>query len=120
MVEHQDPPKEEDVEDRMLKPLPCFGTDSELQGLAENITRDIFQRNPNVRWDDVVELHDAKRLLKEAVVMPIVSDLVRRCSFLPIISPTLEIPAIVYWIALALVWYFIIRATRNRCVGSHI
>ena len=33
--------------------------------------RDIFQRNPNVRWSDVIELDDAKRLLKEAVVMPI-------------------------------------------------
>lgn len=32
--------------------------------------RDIFQKNPNVRWDDIVELQDAKRLLKEAVVMP--------------------------------------------------
>jgi katanin p60 ATPase-containing subunit A1 len=31
---------------------------------------EIFQKNPNVHWDDVVGLTDAKRLLKEAVVMP--------------------------------------------------
>ncbi|RHY15034.1 hypothetical protein DYB25_001604 [Aphanomyces astaci] len=69
----------------LLKPLP-FMHDSELRPLAENITRlkchvmfaifdlsgrrEIFQKNPNVHWDDVVGLTDAKRLLKEAVVMP--------------------------------------------------
>jgi SpoVK/Ycf46/Vps4 family AAA+-type ATPase len=35
------------------------------------ITRDIHTANPNVRWRDVVGLDDAKRLLKEAVVMPV-------------------------------------------------
>ncbi|KDO30156.1 hypothetical protein SPRG_05348 [Saprolegnia parasitica CBS 223.65] len=66
-------PDEEDedsVEDRLLKPLP-FMHDSELRPLAETITREIFQKNPNVHWDNVVGLTDAKRLLKEAVVMPI-------------------------------------------------
>lgn len=33
--------------------------------------REIYQRNPNVRWSDVIELNEPKRLLKEAVVMPI-------------------------------------------------
>ncbi|KAF8567035.1 hypothetical protein P879_09963 [Paragonimus westermani] len=36
------------------------------------LERDIVQRNPNVRWDDIAELDDAKRLLKEAVVLPMV------------------------------------------------
>jgi len=35
------------------------------------ITRDIFQDGVGVRWADVVELDDAKRLLHEAVVMPV-------------------------------------------------
>ncbi|ETW09097.1 hypothetical protein, variant [Aphanomyces invadans] len=61
--------EEDTVEDRLLKPLP-FMHDSELRPLAESITREIFQKNPNVHWDDVVGLADAKRLLKEAVVMP--------------------------------------------------
>ncbi|KAA3675597.1 katanin p60 ATPase-containing subunit A1 [Paragonimus westermani] len=40
--------------------------------LVEVLERDIVQRNPNVRWDDIAELDDAKRLLKEAVVLPMV------------------------------------------------
>ncbi|CAL8094764.1 unnamed protein product [Calicophoron daubneyi] len=40
--------------------------------LVEMLERDIVQRNPNVRWDDIAELDDAKRLLKEAVVLPMV------------------------------------------------
>lgn len=55
----------------LLKPLPSFSTNPELRELAAIVSRDIYQHNPNVRWDDVVELLDAKRLLKEAVVMPI-------------------------------------------------
>ncbi|OQR91458.1 katanin p60 ATPase-containing subunit A [Thraustotheca clavata] len=61
---------EESIEARLLKPLP-FMHDGELRPLAETITREIFQKNPNVHWDNVVGLNDAKRLLKEAVVMPI-------------------------------------------------
>ncbi|VEL09734.1 unnamed protein product [Protopolystoma xenopodis] len=45
------------------------GYDKELIELLE---RDIVQRNLNVRWDDIAELEDAKRLLKEAVVLPLV------------------------------------------------
>lgn len=40
--------------------------------LVEILERDILQRNPEVRWDDIAELEDAKRLLKEAVVLPMV------------------------------------------------
>jgi hypothetical protein len=57
--------------ERLLKPIPSFSTNPEMRELAAIVSRDIYQHNPNVRWDDVVELHDAKRLLKEAVVMPI-------------------------------------------------
>lgn len=62
---------EESVEERVIKPLPSFMHDSELRPLAETITREIFMKNPNVRWDDVIGLHETKRLLKEAVVMPL-------------------------------------------------
>ena len=38
--------------------------------LVEMLERDILQRNPNIHWDDIADLHDAKRLLEEAVVLP--------------------------------------------------
>ncbi|KAL4163864.1 Katanin p60 ATPase-containing subunit A-like 2 [Phytophthora ramorum] len=63
--------QEESIEERLLKPLPSFAHDLELRPLAETITREIFQKNPDVRWDDVIGLQETKRLLKEAVVMPL-------------------------------------------------
>ncbi|KAG2780659.1 hypothetical protein JG687_00010818 [Phytophthora cactorum] len=62
---------EESIEERLLKPLSSFALDSELRPLAETITREIFQKNPDVRWNDVIGLQETKRLLKEAVVMPL-------------------------------------------------
>jgi katanin p60 ATPase-containing subunit A1 len=62
---------EESIEERLIKPLPAYLFDSEFRPLAEMITREIFQKNPNVRWDDVIGLNETKRLLKEAVVMPL-------------------------------------------------
>ncbi|ETL97426.1 hypothetical protein F442_05628 [Phytophthora nicotianae P10297] len=62
---------EESVEERLLKPLSSFAYDLELRPLAETITREIYQKNPDVRWNDVIGLQETKRLLKEAVVMPL-------------------------------------------------
>jgi katanin p60 ATPase-containing subunit A1 len=56
-------------EHRLIKPMPDFGS-SQLKELADVITRDIYQENPNVRWGDIAGLLEAKQLLKEAVVMP--------------------------------------------------
>ena len=33
--------------------------------------QDIYSQDPNVKWDDIIGLDDAKRLVKEAVVYPI-------------------------------------------------
>ncbi|XP_018398541.1 PREDICTED: katanin p60 ATPase-containing subunit A-like 1 isoform X2 [Cyphomyrmex costatus] len=38
--------------------------------LVEILERDIVQKNPNIHWDDIADLHEAKRLLEEAVVLP--------------------------------------------------
>ncbi|XP_035246076.1 katanin p60 ATPase-containing subunit A-like 2 [Anguilla anguilla] len=58
--------------ERLLKPLSAFsGMNSEMRELAAVISRDIYLHNPNVRWDDIIGLEDAKRLVKEAVVYPI-------------------------------------------------
>ncbi|KAL0276540.1 UNVERIFIED_CONTAM: hypothetical protein PYX00_004096 [Menopon gallinae] len=56
-------PKEEEVERR----FEGSGYDSDL---IEMIERDIVQKNPNIHWDDIADLQEAKRLLEEAVVLP--------------------------------------------------
>ena len=58
-------------EERILKPPPQFAGDSEMRALAAVISREIYQESPNVRFDDIVELHEAKRLLSEAVQLPL-------------------------------------------------
>ena len=63
--------KEDYYEQRILKPLPQFESNPQLRELAAIVSREIYQRNPNVRWSDVIQADGAKRLLKEAVVMPI-------------------------------------------------
>lgn len=49
------------------KRFEIHGPDSELVDMLE---RDILQRDPNVHWSDIADLEDAKRLLEEAVVLP--------------------------------------------------
>ena len=52
------------------EPAPKFdgsGYDSDLVDMLE---RDIVQKDPNIHWDDIADLHEAKRLLEEAVVLP--------------------------------------------------
>ncbi|TKY48123.1 Katanin p60 ATPase-containing subunit A1 [Spatholobus suberectus] len=39
--------------------------------LAEMLERDVLETSPGVRWDDVAGLNEAKRLLEEAVVLPL-------------------------------------------------
>ena len=34
------------------------------------LERDIVQKDPNIHWDDIADLAEAKRLLEEAVVLP--------------------------------------------------
>uniref|UniRef100_A0A3B3ZMW9 Katanin p60 ATPase-containing subunit A-like 2 n=1 Tax=Periophthalmus magnuspinnatus TaxID=409849 RepID=A0A3B3ZMW9_9GOBI len=58
--------------ERLLKPLNGFsGITEEMRELATIISRDIYLHSPNVRWEDIIGLEDAKRLVKEAVVYPI-------------------------------------------------
>lgn len=59
-------------QDRLLKPLGGYlAYNSEWRDLAQLISREIYLQNPNLRWDDIIGLDEAKRLVKEAVVYPI-------------------------------------------------
>ena len=51
------------------KKFECAGMNKDL---IEALERDIVQRNPNVKWDDIAGCDDAKKLLKEAVVLPMI------------------------------------------------
>ena len=61
----------ERLENRILKPPPQFGNDSEMRQLASIISREIYQESPNIRFEDIVRLDEAKRLLCEAVQLPL-------------------------------------------------
>ncbi|XP_074269590.1 uncharacterized protein LOC141592713 isoform X2 [Silene latifolia] len=50
--------------------LPAF-EDVETRNLAESLCRDIIHSNQDVTWESIKGLETAKRLVKEAVVMPI-------------------------------------------------
>ncbi|KAK6932212.1 AAA ATPase, AAA+ lid domain [Dillenia turbinata] len=54
-------------------PKPLFTTfeSAEMRTLAESLSRDIIRGSPDVKWESIKGLENAKRLLKEAVVMPI-------------------------------------------------
>lgn len=58
-------------EERLLKPPPFYGGDGELRQLANVICREIYQDSPNVRFEDIIQLDEAKRLLVEAVQLPL-------------------------------------------------
>lgn len=40
--------------------------------LVDMLERDIVQKNPNITWNDIADLREAKSLLEEAVVLPII------------------------------------------------
>lgn len=50
------------------KKFEIHGPDGDLIDLLD---RDILQKNLNVRWTDIADLEEAKRLLQEAVVLPL-------------------------------------------------
>lgn len=60
-----------EVERRMLKPPPHLGADPDMKALAAMISREIFEDSPGVQFSDIIRLEEAKRLLKEAVMLPL-------------------------------------------------
>ncbi|KAI6671947.1 hypothetical protein NL676_006832 [Syzygium grande] len=57
-----------DAEDGKSKKGQYEGPDQDLAAMLE---RDVLETTPGVRWDDVAGLSEAKRLLEEAVVLPL-------------------------------------------------
>lgn len=57
-----------DAEDGKSKRGQYEGPDQDLAAMLE---RDVLEGTPGVRWDDVAGLSEAKRLLEEAVVLPL-------------------------------------------------
>ena len=45
-----------------------IGPDTDLINMLE---RDVIEKNPQVKFDDIAELEDAKKILQEAVLLPI-------------------------------------------------
>ncbi|XVF25046.1 hypothetical protein REPUB_Repub13aG0180000 [Reevesia pubescens] len=57
-----------EAEDGKSKRSQYEGPDPDLAAMLE---RDVLETTPGVRWDDVAGLTEAKRLLEEAVVLPL-------------------------------------------------
>ncbi|CAF0777094.1 unnamed protein product [Brachionus calyciflorus] len=49
-----------------------FKSQAYSQELIDSLERDILQRNPNIKWNDIAGCEQAKKLLKEAVVLPMI------------------------------------------------
>nr|ACO88991.1 katanin p60 subunit A-like 1, isoform 2 (predicted) [Dasypus novemcinctus] len=50
--------------------IPKFDGAGYDRDLVEALERDIVSRNPSIHWDDIADLEEAKKLLREAVVLP--------------------------------------------------
>ncbi|XP_048957420.1 katanin p60 ATPase-containing subunit A-like 1 isoform X2 [Canis lupus dingo] len=50
--------------------IPKFDGAGYDKDLVEALERDIVSRNPSIHWDDIADLEEAKKLLREAVVLP--------------------------------------------------
>ncbi|KAH0793406.1 Katanin p60 ATPase-containing subunit A-like 2 [Histomonas meleagridis] len=58
------------TEVKLLKPIP-IQLRSEYGDLTSIIARDIFLDSTGVKWNDIIGLQDTKRVLREAVVLPL-------------------------------------------------
>lgn len=57
-------------EQKLLRPMPIY-ENADLRELASIITRDIFVKNPDVKWSSIAGLEKSKKLIKEAIVFPL-------------------------------------------------
>jgi len=69
-VNKKDATTTEDVAEAGEDEPPRFDGTGYDTDLVEMLERDIVQKDPNIHWDDIADLNEAKRLLEEAVVLP--------------------------------------------------
>jgi katanin p60 ATPase-containing subunit A1 len=62
---------EDYFENRVLPPLPGFAASGENRDLALSIQREIINSNPGISFKDIIGLDVAKKLMKEAVMLPL-------------------------------------------------
>ena len=67
--EDPDTTNENENDGKPQKFVPKVASDKDLVEMIEN---DILDMNPNVHWDDIASLDEARRLLTETVVWPLV------------------------------------------------
>lgn len=57
---------------RMLEKTKIFNSIGYEGHLIDTLEKDILQKHPNILWNDVAGLSEAKSILQEAVVLPII------------------------------------------------
>ncbi|KAI8800231.1 P-loop containing nucleoside triphosphate hydrolase protein [Cladochytrium replicatum] len=63
--------KKQETEEKDPNARPEFDPMGYEKDLVEMVKRDILNTSPNVKWDDIAGLRDAKHLLEEAIVLPL-------------------------------------------------
>lgn len=72
ILKYLDEEDKSDAEDSETPAPPAkFPSDCFNRELVEMIERDLLTKTPNVSWDDIAGLKEAKDLLEEAVVLPV-------------------------------------------------
>lgn len=80
--ENEDDPEATSIEENSMNSSPkgvrtrekvkIFNPTGYEPHLVESLEKDILQRNPSIQWNDVAGLNEAKAILQEAVVLPII------------------------------------------------
>jgi len=67
----KEPPKESNKSQFLMHCYPESGGVGPDTELIEMMEREVVDTNPNIKFEDIAELDNAKNLLKEAVLLPL-------------------------------------------------
>lgn len=65
-------PQQQNSPKKVVEKSKLFNSNGFENHLIDTLEKDILQRNPNVQWHDVAGLSEAKSILQEAVVLPVI------------------------------------------------